>query len=225
MSRVRLRRPIPWRPRLLYPAAAGIVASTVILRWFPATTMYLGGGDVAAPRTLASIEYAPMVVALLLCLGLAPRLADWDRYGAPGTRIVALINGVLVVIIPLVLFALALVFPSRAFTFAWGAADQFVPYASNIAVAALLASVLVSVLGRLVGTVVWTALLLAVMVEQAALPAEPQWLPLTVTVTRDGALYTAPAWPWIVLLAIASGVLAWVRRSVPLQWAALRPEE
>jgi len=225
MSRLRLRRPVPWRPRLLYPAAVGIIASIVTLRWFPAMTMYIGGGDVAAPRSLGPIEYGPMVVALLLCLGLAPRLPDWDRYGAPGARIVALINSVLVVLVPLVLFAMALLLPSSAFTSAWGPADQLVPYASNIAVAALLASVLLGTLGRLAGTVVWVAALVAVMLGQAQLPTHPQWLPLTVTVSSEGMLYTEPAWGWICFLAVAAGTLAWVRRSVPLRFAASLPSD
>lgn len=215
--------PLPLRARVLTPAlvCAAVTVGTVVL--FPAAEVYVGAGG-AAPRTFGPHEYGPMVLALALSLGLAPRFHDWDRYGAPRTRTLALVNAAVTLLVPLVLFIAVLALPLEIYSTSYTSARELLPYASNIAVAALLASSLVGTVGRLAGTVIWAATLYLLMLWQAATPTYGRLLPLTMHFTADATLDTDMRWVWIIVLALIAGAVAGARRSVPSQ-ISLRPAE
>ncbi|MCM3662628.1 hypothetical protein M3148_16775 [Georgenia satyanarayanai] len=154
-----------------------------------------------------------MLVAVVLGIGLVPRFPDWDRYGAPRTRTLAMVNMMLTVLVPLATFALALSLGQTSmYTSAW----DLLPYASNIAVAALLVVVLVGIFGRLLGAVLWVGVVYLVVFWQAATPTYSRMLPFTGHTDANGLVDADTRWAWIVLLALAAISVARVRRSVPV---------
>lgn len=212
---------LPMKPRMLWPGIVVIAATYVYVATWPAAFVYIGTSDVA-PRAISPFEYAPIAIALVLCLGLAPRLDDWDRYGAPRTRTLALVNAGAVVVAPLAVFFTSLpLYPADGVP----PASALIPLASNIAVAALLAVIVVGLLGPLLGTLAWAASIYCVMLWQSTAPEALAWGPFTMYVTANGEPDTATRWGWILGCALAAFAVVWTRRSVPLRITVRSPEE
>lgn len=207
---------LPLRPRPLILMMPVLLGGALVVLVAPAAFVYIGGGS-TAPRAFGPLEYVPMVLALALSACLAPRFPDWDRYGAPVTRRLAVAALVAVLLVPLGAFLLVLALPlevHRAFDVPIG---LLLPFASNIAVAALLASILHGVAGRLVGTLAWMSAVYGLLYWQAEVPTRSDLLPFTMSFTRDGGLDSGVRWVWIAALLVVAAGIAVVRRGVPIR--------
>ena len=218
------RWPLPLRARLLSPAAACTAVTLIVATAFPEAEIYLGGGD-NSPRVLGPIEYGPMLIALSLCLGMSPRLPDWDRYGARCTRINSLAILAATLIVPLVVFLGLLMAPLRVFSIYDVEPVELMPYGSNIAVSGALVFGLVGTLGRVAGTVFWAATMLCLIFWQSSAPSYGHLLPLTGHFSYYGGVDDGVRWVWICLLVGAAAWIAWVRRAVPLSLTVRSAED
>ena len=181
-------------------------------RW-PAAFLWVGGHD-TAPRAVSPFEYTPMLIAIALCVGLAPRFHDWDRHGTARHRTLALINAAVVVIVPLVVFFTAL--PLYQPPTGDPPATALIPLANNVAISALTAIVLVGILGALG----WFATTYALLHLQANAPAAVPFLPFTMSIGPTGTLDTTPRWAWIAALSLIALAVTWTAAPFP---SAARP--
>ncbi len=213
---------LPLRPRVITPGVVVIVSVYVLVANWPDAFVYVGERNVS-PRIVSPFELGSMAVGITLAVGLAPRFPDWDRYGARKTRLLALVNAVVVVVVPqAVLFSsLLLFYPSEGTP----PAHALFPLAGNVAVASLLAVIATGMVGNLLGPLLWGAVLYGVMSWQSYAPPGLRWSPLSMSHTASGQLDTTPRWAWIVLGVIGALAVVWTRRSVPYRITLRAPEE
>lgn len=212
---------LPLRPRFLAPAIALIILTFPLVVVWPDALIFVGEQN-RSPRAIGPFEYAPIVVAIALALGLAPRLPQWDRYGSVRTRWLAAGCAVAVVAVPVGVFFAALgLYPSLARP----PARTLVPIVSNVAIASLLAVILLGTLGRMLGVVIWGAVLYATMFAQSLAPAWGGYLPLTNAVRPDLSHDLNVRWWWILALTAVAAFVVAVRRSVPIRISLRAPED
>lgn len=212
--------PLPLIPRFLLPGFVTIAATYAVAWQAPDAFFYIGAENIA-PRAVSPFEYAPTLVALALCIGLAPRFHDWDLYGTSRTRALALVNMLTAVLVPQLVFSTALLLYPDA---GEPPASALIPIASNLAVSALLASICVGLLGPLIGTLSWAATAYLLMSWQSNAPEYLAMLPYTMSNNSAGYFDDSGRWVWIVALSVCAITIAWLRRSVPFR-ITLRPAE
>lgn len=214
--------PLPIRPRFLSPSLITAAAVYVLCWRHPDAFLYIGEQNVA-PRAVSPFEYGPTVLALVLCIGLAPRFDDWERFGSPRVRLLALTNQALAVAAPLLVFfsALFLFYPDDGLP----SAGALIPIVSNVVVSALLACICTGVLGPLIGTLLWSAIAYVLMWWQSNAPDYLSLLPYTMSHTSNGDFDSAPRWAWIVVLTLGVATIAYTRRSVPVRITLRHPED
>lgn len=202
-------------PRRIWPALLCLTATTAIA--LTSLGQVFIGPPQVAPRLLLPLEYGPMLLAIALCVGLAPRFADWDRYGSTRTRTTALATLALSVTVPNAFFLILLTLPLPVYAEHSLTPNDLLPLTSNITVAGLLAYCLTATLGRLLGTVLWATTLHLLLMWQATVPSFVHLLPLTMHLTPQSTPDTAIRWTWILLLVLAASTLAYTRRAIPLR--------
>ena len=210
------QRPIPLLPRRISPALVGVLLTIALVFGLRGGDLYLGAGDVV-PRLLRPLEYGPMLVAVALCLGMAPRFDDWDRFGTRRTRTLALTTLGVCSVVPVVFFLVLLTLPLPMYRYEDVTASDVIPLVSNVALAALAAYTLLGTIGRLAGTIAWAAALYLLMLWQASVPSYVHLLPLNMHLSADATLDTTIRWAWLLLLMVAAVAVAWFRRAVPLR--------
>lgn len=214
-------RTLPLRPRTLVPVTVAVLATVVVVAFWPEAELFIGGGE-HAPRVLGPFEYGPLMVAWSIAVGLAPRLGDWDRYGGGrGPLGLAIATLIATVALPLIVFGTMLLLPLDIYRSRFESSADLVPYAGNIAVGSLLIYAVVGTFGRVAGTLVWAATLCGLMLWQASAPSAGWLVPLTVHADAEGELDTQTRWAWIALAGLLALSVALVRRGVPLRMVRL----
>lgn len=213
---------LPLAPRTISPGVLAMVAGAVLASFSPTTFVVVGGTGQGPGRLVGVFEGVPMVVAVILVQGLAPRLPQWDRYGAVKTRHTALALATAATVVSCgYFFALLQLYPD------WGDPPAAVlrPVVNNVAVAALVAVIFVGTLGRLAGVLAWAATLYAIAWAPLQWTSLGPLLPLNLTLGSPEGFDLSIRWGWLLALTALAGVTAWRRRMVPLEWTIRPPEE
>jgi len=168
------------------------------------------------PRTLTPFEYVPIALTITLCAGLAPRFYGLDRFGSLKTRNIAILNALITLLVPLIVFygSLVLFYPPEG---EWVPVIEVLPIGNNIAVASFLSIILVGFLGRLYGSALWIALVIAILNLQSHFPQYASVLPFALGYDITGHIDTRTRWAWIIGLAVLAITVVWIRRSVPIR--------
>lgn len=207
--------PRPWRlPLGPVPLALLLVATFVCWAFpflWPEQILYVNA-ERGIPRPVSPYEYAPVVLAVVLTLGLVSRLPLFDELGGRRIRVRSVGYSLAIfVVVSVVLLAALLGYPEDGEPPVRG----LVVCLNNVLVLAALLQIQILWLGRPIGLVAFVATYLGLIHAQNA-GLWPGLQPLAIGYRPDGEIDTDWRPAWVLATVLAALASAYVRRMVPV---------